>query len=197
MIERLSTICTNRMISENIISENEYNYYQYRLLLFIESVVGHSILLIIAFCCGFVIKTAIFLFAFDLLRGYTNGYHCETNIGCNFLSVFTLLWIRFHEFIFLEEWDIYQGGVILSMIFIIIIGAINHPNMSLSEEEFHAVSRKARIIAVLLTSLFFILSFCDVERAYLYYLGMGIVQTFISVVLAKMIMKGGVINAER
>ena len=82
----------------------------------------------------------------------------------------------------------------LSMIFIIIIGSVNHPNMNLSAKEFRSVSKKARITVVLLTFFFFILNFLNIEKIYLYYFGMGILQTFISMILAQMIMKGGVVN---
>lgn len=90
--------------------------------------------------------------------------------------------------------DNLSRGVILSMIFIIIIGSVNHPNMNLSAKEFRSVSKKARITVVLLTFFFFILNFLNIEKIYLYYFGMGILQTFISMILAQMIMKGGVVN---
>lgn len=194
MVEKISSILTQRMVNENIISVNEYDYYHYKLLVYCEFIVGHSVLLLVALCFRFALRAIVFLFVFNLLRGYTNGYHCETNIGCVTLSVCVLLWIRLHESIILEKWTIYQGGVILSMIFIIIIGSVNHPNMNLSAKEFRSVSKKARITVVLLTFFFFILNFLNIEKIYLYYFGMGILQTFISMILAQMIMKGGVVN---
>ncbi|MCQ2467205.1 MAG: accessory gene regulator B family protein [Clostridia bacterium] len=110
MVEKISSILTQRMVNENIISVNEYDYYHYKLLVYCEFIVGHSVLLLVALCFRFALRAIVFLFVFNLLRGYTNGYHCETNIGCVTLSVCVLLWIRLHESIFLEKWTIYQGG---------------------------------------------------------------------------------------
>lgn len=82
------------------------------------------------------------------------------------------------------------------MIIIILVGAINHPDMEWSGDELKSAQRSARIKVVFLLILLSVLNYLGIEKMYLYYLGMGVVQCSISLVIVKFKRKGGSYDEE-
>lgn len=191
MLEMASRMVISRMIDNGIISEEERATYIYNLQVILESIVGHAILLVIAAILGHFYEVLVFLFSFDLLRRSTGGFHCKTNIGCITLSVLicTIVVVLQH---YIDASNLYyQSGVILSMIFVFLTGAVNHPDMDWTLDELRVAKRRTRIIIVVLLFLFSVLNFLKIESRYFYFFSMGIVQCAISLGLAKLLKKGG------
>lgn len=89
IIENTSDKIVNRMIANEIISDDDRAIYSYHLQVILETVVGHAILLTLAALAGHFIEVALFLLSFNILRNSTSGYHCKTNTGCILLSAFS------------------------------------------------------------------------------------------------------------
>jgi accessory gene regulator B len=179
------------MIANDVIGDDERAIYSYHIQVMLESVVGHAILLLIAAMSGHFVEILLFLLSFGILRGSTSGYHCKTSVGCFVLSSLACAFVVLLKDLALRYILYCQGGLIISMIIIFLVGAINHPNMGWSDEELKAARRSSRIKDLILFLLLFILDYLGIEKTYLYCFGMGIVQCSISLVIVNLKGKGG------
>jgi len=191
MIENTCNKIVGRMITNGIISADECALYSYHIQVMLEAIVGHVIILTSAFILGYFVEVLLFLFSFGVLRGSTSGYHCKTSVGCVLLSSLSCAIVVGLQNFALSHILYYQGGLIISMIIIILVGAINHPDMEWSDDELKSAQRSARIKVVFLLILLSVLNYLGIEKIYLYYLGMGVVQCSISLVIVKFKRKGG------
>ena len=191
VVENASNKIVSRMIANDVIGDDERAIYSYHIQVMLESVVGHSIILLIAAMSGHFVEILLFLLSFGILRGSTSGYHCKTSVGCFVLSSLACAFVVLLKDLALRYILYYQGGLIISMIIIFLVGAINHPNMGWSDEELKAARRSSRIKDLILFLLLFILDYLGIEKTYLYCFGMGIVQCSISLVIVNLKGKGG------
>ena len=186
VVENASNKIVSRMIANDVIGDDERAIYSYHIQVMLESVVGHSIILLIAAMSGHFVEIFLFLLSFGILRGSTSGYHCKTSVGCFVLSSLACAFVVLLKDLALRYILYYQGGLIISMIIIFLVGAINHPNMGWSDEELKAARRSSRIKDLILFLLLFILDYLGIEKTYLYCFGMGIVQCSISLVIVNL-----------
>ena len=191
VVENASNKIVSRMIANDVIGDDERAIYSYHIQVMLESVVGHSIILLIAAMSGHFVEILLFLLSFGILRGSTSGYHCKTSVGCFVLSSLACAFVVLLKDLALRYILYYQGGLTISMIIIFLVGAINHPNMGWSDEELKAARRSSRIKDLILFLLLFILDYLGIEKTYLYCFGMGIVQCSISLVIVNLKGKGG------
>lgn len=190
IIENTSDKIVNRMIANEIISDDDRAIYSYHLQVILETVVGHAILLTLAALAGHFIEVALFLLSFNILRSSTSGYHCKTNTGCILLSAFSCALVVALENSAMNNILLFQWCGVLSMMFLLFVGAINHPNMGWSDEELKAAKKSSRTKILILLILLPILDNLGIEKLYLYSFVMGIVQCAISLLIVKL-GKGG------
>lgn len=181
----------SRMIANDVISADDCAVYSYHLQVMLEAILCHVILLSMAAITGHFIEIFLFLLSFDILRGSASGYHCKTSVGCFLLSSIVCALVVLMRDLFLRYILQYQGGLIISMIIIFLVGAINHPNMGWSDEELSKAKRSSRIKILTVLILLFILDYLGIEKMYLYCFSMGIVQCSISLVIVILGRKGG------
>ena len=186
VVENASNKIVSRMIANDVIGADERAIYSYHIQVMLESVVGHSIILLIAAMSGHFVEILLFLLSFGILRGSTSGYHCKTSVGCFVLSSLACAFVVLLKDLALRYILYYQGGLIISMIIILLVGAINHPNMVWSDEELKVAKRSSRIKVLIMLILLFILDYLGIEKTYLYCFGMGIVQCSISLVIVNL-----------
>lgn len=196
MVENSCRLIVNRMIDNEIINSNEFDIYVYNLQIIVESLIIHVLLFVFAALIGHLVDLLLFMITFDWIRQFSSGYHCKTTGGCIALSFAMCAAIFLLEPIAMKIWAICQGGLIISTIFIIWIGAINHPNMGWSSQELSNAKRNSRIIIVFFASLILLLSLLNVDETYIYYLGMGINACAVSMMVEKIKVKGGSGNEE-
>ena len=190
IVENTSDKIVKRMLKHDIIDDKESAIYSYHIQVILEAAVGHAILLSLASLTGHFIEILLFLLSFDILRGSTSGYHCKTNVGCLILSTIACSTVVLLENLALSHILYCQGGVIMSMIFIILVGAVNHPNMGWSDEELKAAKKSSRVKILVLFLFLSVLDCLGIEKRYLYCFGMGIIQCSISLVLVHFSRKG-------
>ena len=191
IVENTSNKIVGRMIANDIIGADERAIYSYHIQVMLESVVGHTIIFLCAALTGHFVEILLFLLSFGVLRGSTSGYHCKTSCGCFALSSLACVSVVILKDIFLRYTLYYQGGLIISMIIIFLVGAINHPNMGWSDEELQTAKRSSRVKVLILLILLFVLDYLGVKKTYLYCFGMGIIQCSLSLVIVNLKGKGG------
>ena len=176
------------MISDEVINEND-GVYSIQILL--EKTICLLSVLIIALIINKVVEISCFLFAFILIRRFADGYHCESFWSCyitSLLMIFSSLPISAS---LKMNTSFCQGGVILSMIFIILIGNINHPNMSLTDSEYVGLVNKSRLVTFVIGSLSLILSKIDILSRISIFFQLGVIYAALGMMIAILKEEGG------
>lgn len=88
---------------------------------------------------------------------------------------------------------LYQGGLIMSIIIVVLIGAINNPNINWNEKEYKQTRHKSRCAVLIETIILAILFLLKIPFNFRFYISYGIVVTAISMLL-EIRKKGGIAN---
>ena len=91
MINRLSMWLANKLLKEQIITENHYEIYKYGIEITISSIIGFLLTLLIGIMLKNTICSIVFYITFVCLRMLTGGFHATSYLKCN--SLFCLITI--------------------------------------------------------------------------------------------------------
>ncbi len=139
---------TTKMCKYKIISSNETEYMKYALILLYEKWISILSCLIIAAYFHCVFEMILFLLFFCNLRKYTGGFHLKSFIACYSISMLYALCIVYTVAYLLPTKFILFLILIASDFVILLIGAINHPNMMWDKKEEKESKRKARCVVI-------------------------------------------------
>lgn len=190
-MEQIASRIVLNMMQANLINENEYEEYIYGIQILLEKVISYFIIILIALILQCLFEIILFLLSFSFLRKYSGGIHCKRYITC--LVVSTLVTFSSVVVFPLAENNIllYQGGVIMSIIIVILIGAINNPNISWNENEYKRTRYKSRFIVLMETIVLVVLFLLRIPFSFRFYISYGIVVTAVSMLL-EIRKKGGI-----
>lgn len=161
MINKLSVKIAKRLLSNGIITNDEYELYIYGLFMLISHIV--YLVLICAFGVAFkcFIESVIFYFAFQFIRRYAGGYHASTETRCEIMSTLSILGcigiIKMSEI-----YDIKIPIIILALVSVIcifILCPLDTPEKPLSKKEY-GYFRKISLIVLGAICLLAVVSFC-------------------------------------
>ncbi len=187
MLENYCKQLAIKMCKNDWIEQTDVSTYAFELQMIIEAAIVHFCLLLFFCIVRNLLGGLMFIVSFGLLRAGTGGFHCRTNIGCISVSFMVSIYVFLSK-----EWCqncylLYQGGVILSIIFILLSRPINHPNMDWSDNElFHAKRYVFVVVAILIFVLLF-LKVLNADFSLEYFLSSGFIQCAISMLIAKII----------
>lgn len=130
------------------------------------------------------IEIVVLLSSVLLIRRRSGGYHCKTEQGCFFFSLFivALGLILAH---FLEENYAIQFVLLLFSVCGIFTGPVNQPELHLSGEEYRENTRRLRVMTVLLACIAVIMVLMQMNFAS--YCVTGLLIAAISVVAGKFV----------
>ena len=151
------------ILKEGIISQNALEDYKYHATCFVENFIVMGSMLLIGILLGDLIDIGIFMLCFFAIRNRAGGFHLDKFWKC-FIGT-TIL--ECMVFFFVTYYTANQILVLDFMAFpacavILIIGAINHPNMNYSRKEYKSVKKSSRIVALV---EFFIVIFLKLINA--------------------------------
>lgn len=86
MCGRLSGRLTKWLVKAGVISEEDYEIYEYGIRLAVMMSVNIAIMLIIGIAFKMLIESVLLLLFFGILRRYAGGYHASTPLRCFALS---------------------------------------------------------------------------------------------------------------
>lgn len=91
MYEVISEWMVSKLEANNIIFQDR-SIYKYGIELFVSTLVGTALVLLIGVIFNSLFEAVIYEMLFVVTRGSFGGYHCKTYLRCNglFLSVFTI-----------------------------------------------------------------------------------------------------------
>lgn len=188
MIENIASRLTTRLISNELVDEREREIYQYSIQLWIEKVLGVSVIICFAIIFRVLIETLLFLIFFAEIRKRAGGYHANSFLSCFVGSI--VLYVGYVILIYpvLSQHLVFNGGlVIIASLIIFIIGAVNHPNMEWNELELKRTKLYARInVLVELVCVGLAIVF-HMKVSYILFMSYGIILSASLLVLGKII----------
>lgn len=139
-----------KMCELKFICPEQEDDYKYSIQVILEKVIGYFVLLLLSVLNHLFLQTILFLLFFSNLRKYTGGYHARSFLGCIGLSM--MMYEVYVIFLYplmmnLKCLNFYLLG--LSLIVVLILGTVNHPDMHLDEIEYSLCKNTARRVAAI------------------------------------------------
>lgn len=187
MIERLANLIVCQMEEENCCNQYEKEYYEYALIIMIERWITVLTILAISLILRKVMPTILFLIFFFSLRKRTNGYHAEKFWQCYLGTTITYIAITFISPMLETNKEITFGLIGVSSILIWLIGAVNHPNMSMSDSELRDSKKAARYVLILECLVLGTMSMLKVSDTSICYMAMAIILCAVLLCSAKIL----------
>ena len=91
MINKLSVLYTNALISHGIISQNEREIHVYGLTALLVNILNYSVFVFLGICFGFVNETILFFLFYVLLRNIIGGRHASNPLSCLLYGI--VMWL--------------------------------------------------------------------------------------------------------
>lgn len=174
MIDKLIVKIVDSMINTDIISKDDKEAYVYAYTITLEKVLTLITISIMGVVLNRLVNIIIFLCTFMFLRRRTGGFHLETFdqcfIGTNLICVI----IEACDFVWLKYMTLVMFLCMVSVLYIICVGTVNHPNLALSDIELMESKKRARIVVALEVLLTIVLCIVGVDRTITGYMAMGI-----------------------
>lgn len=174
MIDELIVKIVDSMINTDIISKDDKEAYVYAYTITLEKVLTLITISIMGVVLNRLVNIIIFLCTFMFLRRRTGGFHLETFdqcfIGTNLICVI----IEACDFVWLKYMTLVMFLCMVSVLYIICVGTVNHPNLALSDIELMESKKRARIVVALEVLLTIVLCIVGVDRTITGYMAMGI-----------------------
>lgn len=176
------------LLFNGFIKESDKEIYSYHIQIFLEKIIGFSVIFLISFWIKKVGQTILFVFYFSCIRKRAGGFHANSFIGCFIGTIGIYVVYSYVIFLYLaKHMCINITLVIAATIIIEIIGAVNHPNMEWSRKEYENSQRIAKIIALIECGSILIFFFGKIETSYILYMSFGIILSAILLALGKII----------
>lgn len=156
MVFRFSEYLSEMLFKNSLIKKEEIEHYVYAIEIIIEKTITYMIILFIAFYYDKLIPTFLFMICFFTLRKYTGGYHMSTYLKCLLGTTITYAFFtHFGYLLFQNNIGILYVGLVISVICVLVIGAVNHPNMDLNKIELAENKKIARVLVLIETTCIF------------------------------------------
>lgn len=149
MLEHFINRLVRELISEQIIGEESREEYTYVLITMIEKLITYASIIAIGYLKKITIPTLLFMFFFFTLRKRTGGYHAKNFSVCYTATIFTYICMTKMALKSMMHINMFFYLLIISVVLILRIGSINHPNMNMMKDEFEELRKSARFLVVL------------------------------------------------
>ena len=187
MVEKIVISLVDQMKEERMIDLSESDNYEYALLTMIESFLTVTTTLVLGIICKQFIHTICFLVVFFTLRKRTGGYHAKKFWQCYLATVLTYFVVM--KIAVPISWNLTVMCMLLgcSIIYIELIGTVNHPNVDMDIYEFRESKRTARILALSEGGIILMLIIMGFDILYVSYMSIAIILCAMLMCLAKII----------
>ena len=194
-MERVASRIVSRMLLANLISDGEIDEYAYEIQVLLEKTSSYALIFGLAIIFKRLLEIALFTASFSFLRKFSGGIHCKRFETCLLVSTI----VAFSGILIFpltkDNYQLYQGGVIMSMIIIIILGSVNNPNIDWNYCEYRRVKRVSRLIVAVESAVLLLLLVLQAPINIRFFISYGIVMCAISMLL-EIRKKGGVAHEE-
>lgn len=185
MIDELIVKIVDSMINTDIISKDDKEAYVYAYTITLEKVLTLITISIMGVVLNRLVNIIIFLCTFMFLRRRTGGFHLETFVQCFMGTNLICVIIEACDFVWLKYMTLVMFLCMVSVLYIICVGTVNHPNLALNDGELMESKKRARIIVALEALLTIVLCIVRVDRTITGYMAMGINICALLLVMSK------------
>lgn len=185
MIDELIVKIVDSMINTDIISKDDKEAYVYAYTITLEKVLTLITISIMGVVLNRLVNIIIFLCTFMFLRRRTDGFHLETFGQCFMGTNLICVIIEACDFVWLKYMTLVMFLCMVSVLYIICVGTVNHPNLALNDGELMESKKRARIIVALEALLTIVLCIVRVDRTITGYMAMGINICALLLVMSK------------
>lgn len=186
MVERMIRKVVHRMNHEHLIEDEKVEEYIYAYECITEKLITVGSILVLSLIRKDLFPTILFLLFFFALRKRTGGYHMKTFSRCYLGTISTYLLISYtsnQSYRYMYEILIIVG---ISFIVILIFGTVNHPNMSLDNEELIQLKKSARMITGMEVLVILFLVYIKADRMLTCYLSYAVILCASLMCIAKL-----------
>lgn len=187
MTQKIAEKIVDIMQMELLIRPEQREYYIYAVLLLIEKWLTLGTIIGIGILKGIIIQTLLFLGVFLSLRKYTGGFHASKFWQCYIGTVVVYILITFICPIFLLHIEMLMGCFVLAVIYIAVVGTINHPNMGLNNFEMAESKHTARCTLFIESTVITTLWFLDIDRLSIGYMTVAIILCASLLAISKLV----------
>lgn len=167
MIARLAKSTACFFVRNNLVDKEDEEVYAYGMELLLSTVFNLIIALFIAIVTDTFIPCLINLTSFVTIRIYAGGYHADTHIGC--MTTLAIVQSLFVAIIKMTPVKVIQIStpfmLVASILLIVILAPVAHPNKPLSERLKVKLRKKAYISTLVWTA--FTLAFLVLGKVYI------------------------------
>lgn len=185
MIDELIVKIVDSMINTDIISKDDKEAYVYAYTITLEKVLTLITISIMGVVLNRLVNIIIFLCTFMFLRRRTGGFHLEIFGQCFMGTNLICVIIEACDFVWLKYMTLVMFLCMVSVLYIICVGTVNHPNLALNDGELMESKKRARIIVALEALLTIVLCIVRVDRTITGYMAMGINICALLLVMSK------------
>lgn len=152
MIKYISDYIIDRIYSEKDNDERK-EIYSYGLQLLICDLSAFVVIVLYALVSNTASDSLIFILTFCIVRNYSGGYHCKSNLRCNVVFLLTYCVYLYCSKINYDYFHIY----IVSIIIIISLSPIDDTKKRIPKNKFRKYKCVVYINLILINASFFIL----------------------------------------
>ena len=185
MIEQVVKKLVDTMYKNGIITLNQYEEYLYVILGDIETGITVLSILLISVIFHKFLPTIIFLFFLFSLRKRTGGFHMNSYTKCYVGSIFLYGITVFICGILEKQFTILISITALACFAILLIGAVNHPNINMEKEELQDSKSLSRLILLLEVSIILFLMWMGANKTIITYECLAIIVCALLLCIAK------------
>jgi len=189
MVKQLSTHVTSFLMKEGVIERDERDLYEYGISKFLEYLLASIVLLILGIVLNKVFETLFFFIAFFPIRTIAGGYHANSRLLCNTISLVVYL-----SNMLVNSW-IYSVNT-LSLTFSLIVvslacvfpfAPVDHRNRPFSQSEYRYKKYLSYKVSIILNLVIIVLQITFGNQSIITAMLQGSLMASVSVMIGKII----------
>lgn len=186
IVERL----VDKMLYENMISQEDKEWYIYSLQIVIEKTIGLSTILLLGVLFDYLFQTIGFWLVFSGIRKYSGGFHLKHFWSCYLFSVGTyLIFVQVYQKFVFEITSTQMILVTIVCLGIYSIGAVNNQEIHWNKKECLENTSLTRISVLIIYVGMLGLILTGTDASYLWFMSWGLFLVFVSLLLEKLVEK--------
>jgi len=156
MIHKISSKITSMLLSDN--REYPQEVYTYGIEIILSSLLGCALVIVISALMGDILEGIIYIGVLSLIRVFAGGYHAETYLKCNIITVSSFcIALIVHEFC-VEHSIVNPVIVIASAAFVFTVltvcSPVDNKNKPVEENDRH----RLKIISITIASFIYLVA---------------------------------------
>jgi len=187
MIEKMAAKIVNQMKGQKIINKSNCEYYEYALIVVVESVITIGTMLLLGLLFRQFLHTVCFIVFFISLRKRTGGFHANKFWQCYLETVIVYIAVIQSVPILCRNPVVMYGMLFFAIFLICIMGTINHPNVDMSKSELKESKKAARLLVIMEVMIIAVLVYLKADLLYIGYMSVAIILCAFLMCLAKII----------